>query len=149
MERIEDARRELAEVGSPSEGEGKAEGQGNGSGQGRSTEDGSNEQQTELEGILQEIGGRLMQAGGMMKNETLTKLGQDMQAPEGSTDAMDAGNGNVEDYLDTAKRLVQRLINENQISRKSRVIKQSSQAPEKYKSLVEEYFKELAEEEEQ
>ena len=149
MERIEDARRELAEVGSPSEGEGKGEGQGNGSGQGRSTEDGSNEQQTELEGILQEIGGRLMQAGGMMKNETLTKLGQDMQAPEGSTDAMDAGNGNVEDYLDTAKRLVQRLINENQISRKSRVIKQSSQAPEKYKSLVEEYFKELAEEEEQ
>jgi hypothetical protein len=162
MERIEDARRELAEAGSPGEGdgesegegegkgegkEGQTEGQGNAGGEGRSTEDGSSQQQTELEGILQEIGGRLMQAGGMMKNETLTKLGQDMQAPEGSTDVMDAGNGNVEDFLDTAKRLVQRSINENQISRKSRVIKQSSQAPEKYKSLVEEYFKELAEEE--
>lgn len=166
MKRIEDARRELAEAGTPSDGEGQGEGeaegdgeaQGQGKGQGEgegqsdasgmaaSNAEGSSQQQSEPQGILREIGGRLQQAGEMLKNETLTKLGHEMQAPEGGTDETGAGSGSVKDSLDVAERVLQGLINADRVSRKTRVIKQSSQAPEKYKTLVEEYFKELAEE---
>lgn len=174
MERIEDARRELAEAETPSNGEsqgeaegegqaqgegqgegegvaqaqgqGQGEGQGEGDGIGRSNEEGTSQQPTEQQGVLQGIGGRLMQAGEMLKNETLAKLGREMQAPEGGTDAASPGSGSAEDYLDEAERVLQGLINADRIARKTRVVKQSSQAPEKYKTLVEEYFKELAEE---
>ena len=87
-----------------------------------------------------------MQAGGMLKNETLTKLGREMQAPEGGADTTGEGGASADDFLDEAERVLQGLINADRISEKTRVIKQSSQAPEKYKTLVEEYFKELAEE---
>ncbi|MDG2256553.1 MAG: hypothetical protein P8L49_16545 [Opitutaceae bacterium] len=164
MKRIEDARQELAEAWTPGEGEiegegqgesvaqeqgkgqGEGEGQGDASGMGRSDADGSIQRLAEQEGILQGIGGRLMEAGGMLKNETLTKLGREMQAPEGGADTTGEGGASADDFLDEAERVLQGLINADRISEKTRVIKQSSQAPEKYKTLVEEYFKELAEE---
>jgi len=165
MTRIEDARRELAEAGTPgeeaSQGEGEAEGegerQGEGQGQGEGQNDagqmagsnaeGSSEQEIDQQGILQGMGGRFLQAGERLKNETLTKLGREMMAPEGGTGEAVAGSGSAENYLDEAERVLRGLINADLVSRKTRVVKQSSQAPEKYKALVEEYFKELAEEE--
>ena len=81
-----------------------------------------------------------------MNNETLTKLGREMLAPEGGAEEAGAGVGRAAKYLDEAERVLQGLINADRVSRKTRVVKQSSQAPEKYKTLVEEYFKQLAEE---
>ena len=178
MERIEDARRELAEAGNPGDGEGQSdegaegegeaqgegkgqgegeglaeaqgeggrEGQSEGNGMGPSNTEGLSEQQTDPRGILQGIGGRLQRAGEALRNETLTKLGREMLAPEGGAEEAGTGVGSAEKYLDEAERVLQGLINADRVSRKTRVVKQSSQAPEKYKTLVEEYFKELAEE---
>ena len=178
MERIEDARRELAEAGNPGDGEGQSdegaegegeaqgegkgqgegeglaeaqgeggrEGQSEGNGMGPSNTEGLSEQQTDPRGILQGIGGRLQRAGEALRNETLTKLGREMLAPEGGAEEAGTGVGSAAKYLDEAERVLQGLINTDRVSRKTRVVKQSSQAPEKYKTLVEEYFKELAEE---
>ena len=172
MERIEDARRELAEAGNPGDGEGQSdegaegeggaqsegeglaevqgegeqEGRGEGNGRGSSNAEGLSEQQTESQGILEGIGGRLQRAGEALRNETLTKLGREMLAPEGGAEEAGTGVGSAAKYLDEAERVLQGLINADRVSRKTRVVKQSSHPPEKYKTLVEEYFKQLAEE---
>ncbi len=94
---------------------------------------------------LGKLGGDLQEAGKILKNDQLSELGERMAAPTGS-EGSGEGPGEVIGTLNQAKSILQQYLRRQLVEERVRYKRQSAPPPDKYRSLVEEYFKNLAEE---
>jgi len=82
-------------------------------------------------------------AGGL-RNETLRQIAGDLGAPMGGTTVKQAGNRLV-GLLTRAIRVLERYTLTAELRRRTRLYRQSATPPEKYRRLVEQYFRDLSE----
>ncbi|MEM9226808.1 MAG: hypothetical protein AAGA45_02475, partial [Verrucomicrobiota bacterium] len=94
---------------------------------------------------LGRLGGELERAGELLQNETLSELGSELSAPTGSG-ASESGAGLTDRTLDNAARILQQYLRRVMVEDRIEYKRQSAPPPDKYRLLVEEYFKDLAEE---
>ena len=103
-------------------------------------EDGQSEQ-------IGRLGSSLEQAGQRLKDPTLSELGERLSAPEGSGGSSESGGKtDVIGDLDNAASILQQYLRIELVDERIRYKRQSAPPPEQYRHLVEEYFKDLAEE---
>ncbi|MEM8549323.1 MAG: hypothetical protein AAGF10_00890 [Verrucomicrobiota bacterium] len=94
---------------------------------------------------LGRLGGELERAGELLQNQTLSELGSELSAPTGSG-ASESGSGLTQSTLDNAARILQQYLRRIMVEDRIEYKRQSAPPPDKYRLLVEEYFKDLAEE---
>ncbi|MBC2595564.1 hypothetical protein H5P28_14955 [Ruficoccus amylovorans] len=93
------------------------------------------------------LGTDLQQAGKILKNDQLTELGERMSAPTGGGEGSSEGApGEAAALLNQAQTILQQYLRQQLIEERVNYKRQSAPPPDKYRSLVEEYFKNLAEE---
>ncbi len=118
--------------------------------QGQRQEGRQGENGPESQGLSEQIGrlgSKLEQAGQRLKDPSLTELGERMSAPEGTSgSSTDGGYSDVLKDLDSADTILQQYLRRELVDERIRYKRQSAPPPEQYRHLVEEYFKDLAEE---
>ncbi|MGE9292756.1 MAG: hypothetical protein ACQKBW_04015, partial [Puniceicoccales bacterium] len=105
--------------------------------EGESGQDGNNS--------LNQLGKNLQQAAKNLKNNELNELGARMSAPQGG----DGASGDTTEamgMLNQAETILQQYLRQQLVEERVNYKRQSAPPPDKYRSLVEEYFKNLAEE---
>jgi hypothetical protein len=135
MNRIEQARQQAQQEakGQPGGHKGSESGEG---------KDGKSEGKSQQMGKL---GGDLQQAGKILKNDQLAELGERMSAPSNSGGSAESA-GEAVGLLNQAEAVLQQYLRMQMVEERVRYKRQSAPPPDKYRSLVEEYFKNLAEE---
>ena len=138
MDRIEQARQREQQAKNGEQGQKSQQ-------KGQSPGEGKEGQSKEARQSLNKLGGDLERAGNVLKNDQLAELGERMSAPKG-------GDGNAETpgaalgLLNQAEAVLQQYLRMQMVEERVRYKRQSAPPPDKYRSLVEEYFKNLAEE---
>lgn len=94
---------------------------------------------------LGRLGNQLQDAGQLLRNDSLSELGERMQAPTRSAGTTEARALNM-GLLDNAAAILQQYLRSQLVDERIRYKRQSAPPPDKYRILVEEYFKNLAEE---
>lgn len=96
---------------------------------------------------IQRLGRDLNRAGEALGDRELTELGEHLQATKGGENG-DAGTTPAEASarLDQAAHILHQYLRAEWLEQRLQRQRQSGQAPEKYRRLVEEYFRALAEE---
>ncbi|MEO0796415.1 MAG: DUF4175 family protein [Verrucomicrobiota bacterium] len=136
-------------------GEGQGQGQGQGPGQDSNSpgQGGENGQQPGGQGrgtsnsqsdALGQLGDSLSQAGRALNDDSLVELGSELSAPQ----AGEGGGGGTTPaaILDSAARVLQEYLRKEIGEQRLRFNREGGPPPEKYRELVEEYFRDLAEE---
>lgn len=118
--------------------EGQQQGQGEG-GQGEGAES-SDAQET-----VNNLGRRLASAGKALSDQPLTELGANLEATK-EGDGTGLTKARIIPMLDQATSIVREYLRNESLSERLRLNRGSSPPPEQYRKLVEEYFKNLAEE---
>jgi len=137
---------QVAQQGQPGPGEGQGQQPGevpgesgpNGRGQGRGS--------PESEARLGQLGESLSQAGRALKDDSLVQLGSELRAPQRAEGEGEAGGTTPTALLDTAARVLQEYLRQEIGDQRLRFNREGGPPPEKYRELVEEYFRDLAEE---
>ncbi len=129
FERVMQARREAA-AGEAGEGEGDGEAQ-----------DVIDEARSQRE---RQLGQQLGSAGETLGNRSLVEVGEKLATPQGGEGS--SGGASQAQLLDQAARLLQEYLQSEWLQRSPGMGRPSAPAPEKYRQLVEEYFRNLVEE---
>lgn len=96
-----------------------------------------------MEQITSRLGERLGRAGQALRDPTLQELSGQLSAA--SQEGQSPNIFRVTDLLRAASRSLERQIFALEVERRARLQRQVSEPPEKYRGLVEEYFKDLSE----
>lgn len=91
------------------------------------------------------LGEKLGEAGKALNDESLAELGQDLEASE-EGDSTGLTRAELAPALDRAARIIQQYLRSEAMGERLRMNRATAPPPEQYRRLVEEYFKNLAEE---
>lgn len=138
-----------AQQGQTGEGQGEAEGQGKQAGESAqaNAEDapGKGEgEPSQQESQLGGLGDSISQAGRALKDDSLVRLGSEIKATKGGEDG--AGSNTPASALDQTARVLQEYLRREIGDQRMQFNREGGPPPEKYRELVEEYFRDLAEE---
>lgn len=135
MEQIGTARRSV---------EGQQQGQGEQGQQGKEGQSGEGEGTKET---VSNVAKRLGSAGKSLSNQSLVELGANLEATsEGESDGSGLTKAQIVPMLDQASSIVREYLRAETVSERLKLNRGSAPPPEQYRRLVEEYFKNLAEE---
>ncbi|GHB97617.1 hypothetical protein GCM10007047_11830 [Cerasicoccus arenae] len=127
-----------------SPGQGQGEGQGEGQqGQGQSPGEGQGQGEGSQASQLGGLGDSISQAGRALKDDSLVRLGSELKATKGGEGA---GGHSPASVLDSTARVLQEYLRQEIGDQRLRFNREGGPPPEKYRELVEEYFRDLAEE---
>ncbi len=105
----------------------------------------SSETEGELAPSLRRLGQELSRAGKALSDEQLVELGQNLEASK-EGDGGGLTRARLAPSLDQAARIIHQYLRGELIGERLRMNRDSAPPPEQYRRLVEEYFKNLAEE---
>jgi len=96
--------------------------------------------------LAEKLAQELNRAGRILKDTELSRLGAELAAPDAASSSPNGEEATPKQLLEQAIRVVQQRIQQTFVEERSRLNRRSAAPPEKYRSLVEEYFRNLAEE---
>ncbi|WP_309387353.1 DUF4175 family protein [Cerasicoccus frondis] len=141
LERVAEARSQLGQEG---QGEGEGEGQGEGqSEQASQSGEGQSGEEAQPDSRFGNLGDSISQAGRALQDQSLERLGSELNATKAGEGA---GGTSAASVLDATARTLQEYLMREIGEQRMRFQQEGGPPPEKYRELVEEYFRDLAEE---